>query len=88
MIYQILAIYDGKARAFLPPIYCSNVEVAVRALRDAANQAGHQIQRNPLDFTMFHLGVWDDETALFTLLDNTIQIANAAALKGVAEHVQ
>lgn len=87
MIYQVLAVYDGKARAYLPPIYCSNVDVAVRALTDAANTPGHQIERNPLDYTMFHLGVWDDDSGTFTLLDKHINIANAAQLKA-ADHVQ
>lgn len=86
MIYQVLAVYDSKARAFLVPIYCSHVDVGLRALADAANTAGHQIERNPLDFTMFHLGVWNDDNGTFTLLDQQIQLANAASFansKGV-----
>lgn len=88
MIYQVLAVYDWKARAFLPPIFTSHTDVALRALGDAANSVGHQIQRNPGDYTLFHFGVWDDDTGKFTTLDNKIELANAANLINGAQHVQ
>lgn len=68
MILQIMAVYDAKARAYIPPYYCAHVDVGVRVFAECANMSDHQIGRNPEDFHLYHLGTWDDITAKFDVL--------------------
>lgn len=82
MKYQVCAVYDSKARAFLPPIFVSNVDVGLRAVRNAANDPQQQIGRNPEDYIFFHLGTWDDDDSLFGLFDVPKHLTVAANLIG------
>lgn len=85
MILQICAAYDSKARAFIQPFYAAHADVAVRAFRAAANQPGHQVCDNPEDFTLFHLGQWDDQTCHFTLFPEHRNLGLASNFKGVVD---
>lgn len=39
--------------------------LAIRAFTETANGGETQIALHPEDFTLFHLGEWDDHNALF-----------------------
>lgn len=82
MILEVAAIYDQKARAFLPPIFVAHLDVALRAVSNAANDPSHIIGRNPEDFILFHLGTWSDENSVFTLLGVPVHLAVASKFKG------
>lgn len=84
----MLSVYDNKARAYLPPIFCSHIDVGVRAFADAANNRAHQLGRNPEDFYLFHLGSWNDDTAAFTLLPAHAGLGVAAQYKKGSNNVQ
>lgn len=77
MIFQVVAVYDVKARAFAPPFVVSHLDLALRALKDVANNPEHQVGRYPEDFTLYHLGSFDDENANFTLLEQKRNLATA-----------
>jgi len=81
MILQIMAVYDSKARAFLIPFFCAHTDVGRRAFSDAANNPGHQVGAHPEDFTLFHLGTFDDDNAVFKLLAQYHNCGLAAQLK-------
>lgn len=65
MKLQVFSIYDSKAHAHLPPFYMHNTDMAVRAVTQAVADPAHQFAKSPEDYTLFHLGQWDDETAEF-----------------------
>lgn len=65
MILQVFAIYDSKAKAFTQPFYSPNAAMAQRYFANGANDPTLQLCKNSEDFTLFHLGEWDDGTAEF-----------------------
>lgn len=81
MITQCCVVFDKKAQAHMIPFFCSNLQVAARAFADAANTPGHQLNRNPEDFTLHHLGTFDDEKAVFALLPQPVHLGNALMFK-------
>jgi len=65
MIQLVFSIYDSKAKAFLPPFFMPRAEMAQRAFSECANSDDHQFGKHPADYTLFHLGNWDDDTGVF-----------------------
>lgn len=66
MILQMFSIFDSKAEAYQTPYYVLNEALAVRPVQDAANNGEHPIGRNPADYTLFHVGAFDDEQCEIT----------------------
>lgn len=60
---RIYVIYDSAAKAFFMPIYFANDDLAIRYCRNALSQA-NQISMSPEDFTLFHIGCFNVETAV------------------------
>lgn len=63
MKLKIFSIFDSKAKAFLPPFFLPEPEVAIRTFTNAANDKKHAFGANPADYTLFLLGEFDDDTA-------------------------
>lgn len=70
MNYNMFAIYDCKADAYLIPFYLPNNDVALRVFEDCVNDPEHQWGKHPADYTLFQLGIYDDSTGTHTLIDN------------------
>lgn len=68
MIFPVLSVYDAKARAFAPPLFVSHVDVGIRAFTDAVNMAEHPLGKFPQDYTLYHVGFWNDHDCTFELL--------------------
>jgi len=84
MIYQVIAMHDIKARAFLLPVFVPHIDVGVRAIAHAANNSpGHQLHDFPQDFTIYHLGTWDDTSAKFSPFDQPVSLGLVSNLKAV-----
>lgn len=81
MKLQVMCAYDSKARAFLMPFYTSQVAVGVRSFAEAANTPTHQMYHHPEDFTLFHLGTFDDDNATFEFLQPYVNLGLAAQYK-------
>lgn len=92
MITQVCAMYDSKARAFAPPFTVVHLDIALRVFTDVANMPNHQCSKHPEDFSLFHLGNFNDETAEFKLLPQPAVLGIAAQFKkpttGVSINVQ
>jgi len=61
VILQAFAVYDNKAKAFATPFFQASVPLAVRAFGAAANDRSLLIAQYPEDYTLFHIGTFDDE---------------------------
>lgn len=63
MKYQMYSIHDSAVKVFLPPVYCRTHGEAERQFAYNVNQKdnGH-LHRSPGNFTLFHVGEYDDET--------------------------
>ncbi len=68
MIHQVFTVHDSKASAYLPPFYFSTLGQAIRAFTDSVNDPGHGFAKHPEDYTLFHLGTYDDAVAKYDLL--------------------
>lgn len=66
MIISIYAVFDSKAGAYLPPFFMHNDNLAKRAFIDCVNSDDHQFATHPDDYTLFCIGILDDNTAEIT----------------------
>lgn len=76
MKHNVFCIYDSKAQAFLTPFFLPTVGMAVRVFSDCVNSDDHQFGKHPEDYTLFHLGTWDDATCVFDRLDSKKALNN------------
>lgn len=67
MKHTIHVVYDEKAKAYLPPFFLPNEDMAIRVFGDCVNSSDHQFGAHPSDYTLFSLGEFDIETAEFTI---------------------
>lgn len=89
MKLELLAVYDSKAKAFMAPFVVSQIAVAARVFAEAANKMNHQICEHPEDFTLWHLGTFDDDTATFDIKPVYINLGMASQYKTeTLTHVQ
>lgn len=61
-------VYDSAAKAFLEPFFAPTIESAMRSFREVVNREGHQFNRFPEDYTLFHCGEFSQETGRFTAI--------------------
>lgn len=87
MIQQLFSVYDSKAKAFLTPFCCPHIDVALRVFENAANTPEHQLCTFAEDFTLFHLGTWDDNTSEFKLFKEHINLGLAANFRKEVKRV-
>lgn len=66
MILEIYSVYDSKAKAFIPPFFLHNKDVALRHFTDTVNDKNSSINKNPGDYALFYLGIFDDNTGEFS----------------------
>lgn len=64
----MFTIFDSKARVYMLPFYCPNVEVAQRHFARGVADPQQNIAHFPEDFSLWEIGVFDDQTAVLTPL--------------------
>jgi len=79
--YLAFAMYDSVARVYTPPFYMATSNVAIRAFALTANLPDSKVGLHPSDFTLYELGVFDDESGIFTAHDPHINHGLAANYK-------
>ena len=62
-------IFDKIAMLYNKPFYFINDQIAHRAALDLMSDPTCDIAKHPTDFTMFHIGDYEDTTAQFNQLD-------------------
>lgn len=75
--YQIFAVYDKKAVAYLLPIYYPQKGMAIRVFEDSVNDPQAGFQNHPEDFCLFHLGSYDNATGMIEPLPNPVPVEEA-----------
>lgn len=83
MIYDVFAIHDEKAEAFLPPFILPNQNMAKRVFADCVNSDDHQFGKNPEDYTLFRLGQFDDHAGQFLLDRTKHSLGNGVEFRGM-----
>jgi len=65
MIHRVFTVYDSKSEAYLQPFFLQTVGQAVRSITDCVRDSNHQFNRHPEDYTLFEIGSFEDNTAVF-----------------------
>ncbi len=81
MKLEIFSVFDSKAEAFLPPFFLPMIGQATRVFQNCANDEAHQFGANPADYTLFHLGSFNDESAKITLIKTPKSLGIAQEFK-------
>lgn len=74
---QIFTIFDQKANAYLTPFFLPTIEMAQRTFGDCANDTEHAFGKHPSDYTLMHIGSFEDATANFELNEPYISLGSA-----------
>lgn len=92
MKHYIFSIHDQKAEAFIAPFTLPKMAMAVRSFKHCVNSPEHQFGAHPQDFTLFVLGVFDDNTGKFDIstapesLGNGVEFKNQEVNLDLFEH--
>lgn len=62
MMLQAYSIYDSKAKVFSQPFFTSNHQMALRSFITLIEDGGNNVARFPEDFSLHHIGEFDDAT--------------------------
>ncbi len=85
MILQMFSIFDSKALAYLPPFCMRARGEALRAFMTTLEDPTTQMHKHPGDYTLLHLGAWDDTTGKFNIELNPENLGNGRELGQPAE---
>lgn len=85
MIQHIYAVFDVKAKAYLPPFFLPEEGMAIRTFTNCCQDDNHQFGRNPEDFTLFSLGDFNDENGEITV-EGPFAIINGLVATGSMNH--
>lgn len=81
MFLKIFTVYDSKAVAYMQPFFMKSTGEAIRAFQDTVNDSKTQFNHHPEDFTLFEIGVWDDEYAAITRHKALVSLGTALQFK-------
>jgi hypothetical protein len=82
MNLQIYTIKDSKAGTYAQPFYNVNHTTAIRAFNASLQDNSNPLSKFPEDFSLYHLGLWDDVKGIITFNANGAEfIANAVLTK-------
>lgn len=84
MLLQIFAIFDTAAEVYSPPFFQKSIGLALRTFSDTAQDASTTIYQHPQDFTLFHVGQYDDQTAGIEALKTPKPLIKANEAKAMA----
>lgn len=75
----IVSVRDSAVKAFMRPFYAPTLEAALRSFYDEVKRGGddNMMSKHPDDFELWYLGEFDEESGVFSHLDQLRQIARA-----------
>lgn len=68
MILKVYSVYDQKTNIYNTPFYNSTHGEAERNFKDAVNEPNSRLGAHPEDYTLAHIGEYDDNTGKLTSL--------------------
>lgn len=89
MMIEIFSVFDSKTKIYSQPQFMLNKGVALRTWVDVANDPQSAISKHPGDYSLFKLGVFNDETGQITMddayenLGTALQYKNDQQQKGI-----
>ena len=61
MLQNLYTVRDNKLNASVMIFPAANNLTAMRQFEDMTNSAGSPVNKHPGDFTLHHVGTWDDD---------------------------
>lgn len=80
MNQMIFSVYDTKAETFGNPFFAVNSAVATRMFAAAVQDRETPVGRNPEDFDLYQVGVWNPEVGVVIGGDTPIHVVKALSL--------
>lgn len=77
MILSIFTIHDSKAESYIQPFFAQNKAVAERQFTSACADEKSDFHRYAADYTLFHLGYFDQDACAFDLFDAPTSLGSA-----------
>lgn len=74
----VCAVMDIKANAYMAPHFHPTLGVALRAFEASIQKGGTLLSEYPSDFSLVHLGYYDDNSGKFLNLDHPVRLGSAA----------
>lgn len=65
MIMQVFSVLDKAVGAYLPPVFARSRGEMLRSFSQAVNTPDHQFAKHSVDYTLFQIGTWDDNSGMF-----------------------
>lgn len=62
MITHLFSVFDSAAKLFVAPWHAPTVELALRRFRFTVNEPGNEINKFPEEYSLFHVGEFNQET--------------------------
>lgn len=78
---KIYNVYDAKAECYLTPIFFKTHALAIRAFENAINTPEHDFNRYSEDYTLFHIGDYDEDNGTITPVLTLVPLSKANELK-------
>lgn len=76
-VLEVFSFYDSAVEAYMPPFYMKSKGEALRVFSDLVNDKSHGFSKHPEDFTLFHLGSWNDSDAFYQPLLTPVSLGKA-----------
>lgn len=83
MIHAVCSVFDKAAECFGRPVVMAAVGLAVRSFSDEVNRADREnpVYLHPDDYTLYHLGWFDDSDGKFDLFPTPTRISTGTSVK-------
>lgn len=81
MLSQVMSVRDAKTDIFSQPMFFVTKGVAIRAFMDEVQRQGSDVAKHPEDFSLWYLGVFDDQSGAFQGLPAPERLTLAIDLK-------
>lgn len=72
MTTNMYAVFDVKSEAYLQPFFFKTHGLAIRAITDCVNDENHQFCKYASDYTLFHVGIFDDSNGSFESVNKSL----------------
>lgn len=69
MRLECYSVYDKAVDAFMQPFFVRAKGEALRSFMDACSDGKSQFVSHPEDYTLFHVGTWDEDIGVFSVPD-------------------
>lgn len=77
MQIQMFAVYDSCAKYYNNPFFMNSVGEAIRGFQDVAVDENTSIGRHPSDFTLFHIGYYENTTSEIVIFESKKSLGTA-----------